>query len=102
MNKPINFQTLTTPAQRRLVLIEARASTGLTAAVFGRLMNNGKADGDAVLYKKEADLTSPSHKGTTYTDVMSAELLCFLDSQGYDVQYTEFDKCGRIVNIPKK
>jgi hypothetical protein len=102
MKQPIKFKTVSTPAQRRLILIEARAATGLSAAVFGRLMNNGKADGDAVLYKKEADITSPSHKGTTYADVNNAELLRFLDAQGYDVQFTEYDSCGRIINIPKK
>lgn len=96
------FVTLSTPLERRELLIKARLATSVSATVFGRLMNNGKKDGDVILYKKECDPTSPSYKPTSYTDLNSAELLRFLHSEGYDIEKTEFTDKGQLVTIPKR
>lgn len=96
------FVTRSTPLERREMLIEARLATSVSSTVFGRLMNNGKKDGDVILYKKECDPASPSYKPTSYTDLNCAELLKFLYQEGYAIEETEFTEKGQIVNIPKR
>ncbi|MDI5832490.1 hypothetical protein OCF84_21780 (plasmid) [Shewanella xiamenensis] len=100
---PLNqFKTVSTPVERREILIAAWQSTGLNAASFGKLMNGGKADGDAVLYKKTISTSEASSKGTTYVDVMCAELLRFLYQSGINIQSIEFDSVGRIIGVGEK
>lgn len=92
------LKTVSTPEERKQILISARLATGLNAAVFGRLMFNGKVDGDAILYKKELASDLPSAKGVTYVDVMCAELLRFLFQSGFDIQTIGFSSIGRIIS----
>ena len=100
---PLNqFKTVSSPAERREILIAARTATGLSASVFGRLLNNGKADGDAILYKKEKPPEHACAKGTTYVDVMCAELLRFLYQSGINIQTIKFDSVGRIIGVGEK
>jgi hypothetical protein len=101
MNKNKMTGTKSTPIQRRELLLESLAATGIDGKEFGIIMNNGVLDGHRILAKKIAEPDKPSFKGTTYVDITASQLIRFLKEEGYDVKKIDYDPLGRIKGIPK-
>ena len=92
---------MTTPTNRKNIYRSARSATGINKRQWARLFSLGETKGAAEVYKKELEDGEPGSRGVSMADALSATLIEYLFSQGYDVENMVFDEYGNIVDIPK-
>lgn len=56
----------------------------------------------STLSRKTRQDTDPALRGSSYQDVLCAQLLTFMDSEGYDLGAIHFDENARLQKIPKR
>jgi len=94
---------MSTPESRKEIYRRCRLTTDINKRQWAKLLNLGVMSGATEVGKKEnPDKPTPSNtsKGVSMADALAAGLLEYLYLKGFDVENTEFDDDGTILDIP--
>lgn len=93
---------MSTKEDRREIYKECRRRTGLSDVEWARLMNLGAKGGEREVQKKERNPDKPSARGVSMPEALAAQLLRFLDEEGYSLIDIDFTEDGRLNGRPSR
>jgi hypothetical protein len=93
---------MSTKEDRKEIYIECRKQTGLNDIQWAKIMNLGFRGGEREVHKKERDSDKPSSRGVSMPEALAAQLLKFLDEEGYNLLDIGFTEDGRLDGAPSR
>lgn len=91
---------------KKAIYRDSRAHTGLNKRQWGRLFALGNLKNTDQVVSHKENLEQPgkntTSKGVNMPEALASQLLVFLHDQGFDIEKIQFDKNGRVTEIPTK